>query len=208
MNYYYLKNKDMSYLSKYGEFASSYIETKKSKFYTYVFNIDSEDIANGYIDNIRKDNKNAKHVVYVYSILNGSNPVIRFSDNGEPLSTGTKGILDLIQKECITNICIVIVRYFGGILLGAGPLARTYLNCLRKVIDITSKETIIAYRELTIDFEYNKLDDINSLIKKFFNGNNNILVESIDYKEKIIMKLKIDKNEYDKIYKDIYNLIK
>lgn len=204
--YYNLKNIDSTYISKYGEIASSYIETKKSKFYCYTFSISSDGQATKYIDLIRNNNKDAKHVVYVYSYINNNNVAIKFSDDGEPQSTGTKGILELIQKENITNICIVIVRYFGGILLGAGPLARTYLNTFRQIIDKTLKGKLHIYCEIAFEFSYDKLKDINNYIKKYIDSNE-VIVDDIKYSNIINMKLKIDKKLYEDITNNINTLI-
>ena len=99
----------------------SYIELKKSKFYGYLFNVDDIDEVNNIIDKIKKDNKKARHVVYAYKI-NDQEKV--FSDK-EPNGT-VYPLLDIINKKNKNMCLVVVVRYFGGTLLGSGPLTRCY----------------------------------------------------------------------------------
>ena len=149
MKYYYLDNK-VALNGKYGEISTGLLEEKKSKFYSYVFNIDNELDAIEKINSIKRDNRDARHVVYIYSYLDNNMPVIRFSDDGEPQGTGTKAIYELLDKEKITNILVVIVRYFGGILLGAGPLSRAYLNSSKDALDKLEKKEIFNYIEYSL----------------------------------------------------------
>ena len=91
--------------------ASNILVEKKSKFIAYIFNISCKNEAEDYLERIKMENKDARHIVYIYSYLDKITniPVINFSDDGEPQGTGTKAIYELISKERITNICIVIV---------------------------------------------------------------------------------------------------
>lgn len=103
------------------EISNSFIEIKKSKFYGYLYNVNSIEQINEIIDNIKKENKKAKHVVYAYKI---NNIVKNYADK-EPSGT-TRGLLEVIEKNNLNFHMIVVVRYFGGTLLGSGPLTRTY----------------------------------------------------------------------------------
>lgn len=163
---YYLSSK-IKYKSKYGEISNSIIEEKKSKFYTYIFNIRSEAEAIDYIELIKKDNKDARHVVFIYNYIENGQKKIRFSDDGEPKGTGTKAIYELLEKENIVNTCIVIVRYFGGILLGAGPLSRTYLNGAREAILSCEKEILYNYVHITRKLEYSKYESIKNRLDDY-----------------------------------------
>lgn len=84
MKYYYLKSKLNDYKSKYGEITSDLLIEKKSKFIAYIFSINKEEEAKKYIEAVIKDNKEARHVVYIYSYIEYKLPVIRYSDDGEP----------------------------------------------------------------------------------------------------------------------------
>lgn len=100
----------------------SYFETKKSKFYGYLFEINDINKVEDILKQIRKEHKKARHIVYAYSI----NGIQKKYEDKEPSNTAGKPILDIINFKKKDNILIVVVRYFGGTLLGAGPLTRAY----------------------------------------------------------------------------------
>jgi len=184
---------------KYDEIATYIYEQKKSKFISYIFKITNENEAKKYIDIIKKDNKDARHVIYIYSYLTETNlPQVIFSDDGEPQGTGTKAIYELLTKENITNICVVIVRYFGGILLGAGPLSRAYLNSFRGSLDCCVKENIYNYFTKEICVEYNKYDILISKLSKYINDKL-VILDNVKYNENINITLKIENNSKNKI---------
>ncbi len=97
---------------------------KKSKFISYYYQIDNIDEIDKIINDIKKDNKKARHVVYAYKINN----IIKKNNDGEPNGTAGDPILTVIDKNNLDNVLIVVVRYFGGIKLGRGLLTRTYLH--------------------------------------------------------------------------------
>lgn len=194
---YYTLNSNNT--GKYDEIATYIFEQKKSKFISYIFKITNDNEAKKFIDLIKKDNKAARHVVYIYSYLNETNlPQVIFSDDGEPQGTGTKAIYELLTKENITNICVVIVRYFGGILLGAGPLSRAYLNSFRGSLDCCVKENIYNYFTKEICVEYNKYDILISKLSKYINDKL-VILDNVKYNENINITLKIENNSKNKI---------
>ena len=194
---YYTLNSNNT--GKYDEIATYIFEQKKSKFISYIFKITNDNEAKKFIDLIKKDNKAARHVVYIYSYLNETNlPQVIFSDDGEPQGTGTKAIYELLTKENITNICVVIVRYFGGILLGAGPLSRAYLNSFRGSLDCCIKEKIYNYFTKEICVEYNKYDILISKLSKYINDKL-VILDNVKYNENINITLKIENNSKNKI---------
>ncbi len=99
----------------------SYYELKKSKFYGYLYNVKTIDEVNNIIEEIKKDNKKAKHVVYAYKI----NDKEKVFNDKEPTGT-VYPLLDIINKQNKDNVLVIVVRYFGGTLLGTGPLTRSY----------------------------------------------------------------------------------
>ena len=107
---------------------------------------------------------------------------------------------ELLEKECITNICIVIVRYFGGILLGAGPLSRTYLNSARECIDSCDKKEMYNYLEYTFDCTYNAYNILKNKLEKYIEQEY-IIVEDSEFKENVTMKLKIVDFEIENVKK-------
>jgi putative IMPACT (imprinted ancient) family translation regulator len=104
--------------------SESYIEVKKSKFIGYLYKVDSLDDVDKIINILSNEHKKAKHIVYAYKINSSEK---NYSDK-EPSGT-TRGLLDLIHIKDMNNVLVVVVRYFGGTLLGSGPLTRTYTKC-------------------------------------------------------------------------------
>jgi len=98
------------------------IVVKKSRFISCACRIDSEDKAKEYIAEVKRQHKKARHVTFAYSLPN----IARFNDDGEPHGTAGLPLLNSIQRRNMENVVVVVVRYFGGILLGKGGLIRAY----------------------------------------------------------------------------------
>lgn len=95
---------------------------KKSRFVAYAAKIGSEDGAKAYIAEISREHKRARHTAFAYVLPSSA----RYSDDGEPRGTAGPPILNSIQRHGLENVVVVVVRYFGGILLGKGGLIRAY----------------------------------------------------------------------------------
>ena len=100
------------------------IEVMKSKFIAYVFPLNKEEEFKDILANLRKEHKKARHIVYAYRY----NIKSKSCDDGEPKGTAGHPLLELLYKKDINNVALLVVRYFGGTLLGAGRLLRTYLQ--------------------------------------------------------------------------------
>lgn len=107
------------------------LENMKSKFYATAFPIDNVELFKGELTKFQKDNPKAKHVIYAYRI--GVNS--KSCDDKEPKGTAGRPVLELLNKKHLNNIAIVVVRYYGGVQLGASRLLRTYLNSAINVLD-------------------------------------------------------------------------
>ena len=107
----------------------SFIEVKKSKFIGYMYSVDSIDEVEKIISSLNEEHKKARHIVYAYKIGGQEK---NYGDK-EPGGT-TRGLLDLIHYKNLDNTLIVVVRYFGGTLLGAGPLTRTYTKAASMLV--------------------------------------------------------------------------
>lgn len=103
---------------------------KKSKFKAYYFELDSDDEVKNILDDLWKENKKARHIPYAY--IYGGNA--RKSDDKEPSGTAGTPIYNALTRNNLNHHMIAIVRIFGGIKLGAGPLLRTYSKCANEVI--------------------------------------------------------------------------
>ena len=112
-----------SYLVPAGEGEAEYVE-KRSRFIGHMWRVESEEEARSRIEETRKRHYDARHNCWCYVIREGG--VLRYSDDGEPQGTAGQPMLNVFQREEVTNLCCVVTRYFGGVLLGAGGLTRAY----------------------------------------------------------------------------------
>lgn len=112
-----------TYLTIFSKTNAEYIE-KRSRFIATVRHCETESEANAFLEEMRSKYWDARHNCFAYSVENGR--LCRFSDDGEPHGTAGKPMLDVIQGSGITNIAVVVTRYFGGVLLGTGGLVRAY----------------------------------------------------------------------------------
>ena len=109
----------------------SYVENKKSKFYGYLYKINSEEEINFILESLKKDNKKARHFVYAYKFGN----IEKKYEDKEPSGTAGMPLLDIIKIKKLDNTLIVVVRYFGGTLLGRGLLTRSYREAASKLFE-------------------------------------------------------------------------
>ena len=100
------------------------IEIKKSKFISYIYPVSDAQEVENYLADLRKEHKDATHICYAYVIKSPN--LEKCSDDGEPDGTAGKPLLDVIKKNELCDVLLVVVRYFGGIKLGAGGLVRAY----------------------------------------------------------------------------------
>lgn len=106
------------------------LEIKKSKFIALYYEIKQLEDVNFILDNLKKEHKKAKHFPYAYKLGNN----IKKTDDKEPSGTAGMPILNIIDRNNLDNVLIVVIRYFGGIKLGTGGLLRAYSNAAREVI--------------------------------------------------------------------------
>ena len=114
------------------------IEVMKSKFIAYVFPLTNEEEFKTILASLKKEHKKARHIVYAYRY----NMKSKSCDDGEPKGTAGHPLLELLYKKDINNIALLVVRYFGGTLLGAGRLLRTYLQAGIEAIDTSELITL------------------------------------------------------------------
>ena len=108
---------------------------KKSKFISKLYYVNSTEEINDILENLKKEYKKATHICYAYSV-NGKEKAY---DDKEPSHTAGLPILNMIHMKNLNNVLIVVIRYFGGVKLGAGPLTRAYLTSASEVIKQSKK---------------------------------------------------------------------
>ncbi len=167
------------------------IEIKKSNFYVFLFNLEDENQVKLELLNIKKNYKGANHYCYAYIINNKE----KCSDDGEPSGTAGLPILNILKYEQLENTLCVVVRYFGGIKLGASGLIRAYASVTKETINLIEKLENIKYITTSVTFDYNKIKEYDFLLKKYIINKN--------YDNLITYELKIPIKEYEKIKKNI-----
>ena len=119
------------YLVPYQDSGSEFTE-KRSRFISQLWRVETEAEARAHLEAVRKQYYDARHHCWCY-LLNGR--AVRYSDDGEPQGTAGQPMLNVFQRQCVTNVCCVVTRYFGGILLGAGGLTRAYTRGAKDALD-------------------------------------------------------------------------
>lgn len=115
------------------EDAESEFTEKRSRFISHIWRVETEAEARARIEEMKKRYYDARHNCWCYLIRQGS--VVRYSDDGEPQGTAGQPMLNVFVREEVTNVCCVVTRYFGGILLGAGGLTRAYAKGAKDALD-------------------------------------------------------------------------
>jgi len=138
---------------------------KGSKFMSFAFPVDSEDEIRNIIQVLRKEHHSARHHCYAWR-LGYDKSVFRANDDGEPSSTAGKPILGQIQSFDLTNILIVVVRYFGGTLLGVSGLINAYRNAASDAILQAEIVEKLVEKQLLIEFDYSVLNEVMKIFKE------------------------------------------
>ena len=134
------------------KYASFEYEDRKSVFIGEALPVSTEDEALSFIDSVKKKYPDARHHVYAYVLRDNS--IMRFTDDGEPQGTAGMPVLDVIRKNGITDIAVVVTRYFGGTLLGTGGLVRAYTAAALGAVKEAEIITYDVYTTLKIEASY------------------------------------------------------
>ena len=137
---------------------------KGSKFIAYAYPVTSEDQIKEIVQSIKKEHYSARHHCYAWR-LGHEKLLFRANDDGEPSSTAGKPILGQIQSFDLTNILIVVVRYFGGTLLGVSGLINAYRNAALDAINQAEIVEKLVEKDLLIEFDYGAMNDVMKLFK-------------------------------------------
>lgn len=166
-------------------------EEKKSKFYSVSKRVENEQQADEFINSVKAANREARHNCFAYVI--GENKIIqKCSDDGEPQKTAGVPILDVINLNNLTDVCIVVTRYFGGILLGASGLTRAYKKAASLSILEENKIEKIPALEINLIFSYELLGKLQYFIKE-----DNIDIIETKYTDKVLLKLNLEEKNYN-----------
>ncbi|MFM7054893.1 MAG: IMPACT family protein [Bacteroidota bacterium] len=138
---------------------------KGSLFIGYAFNVENEEALKNLIESVKKEHPKANHHCYAF-VLGPGQQAFRFSDDREPSGTAGRPILAAIKSADLTNILIVVVRYFGGTLLGVQGLVRSYRAAAESALDSAKTIRIVITDKFKIIFPYSRTGDIEILLAK------------------------------------------
>lgn len=130
------------------------------------------------MQNIREQYPNARHYVYAYRLHDGF--IEKSSDDGEPQGTGGRPIMDILQHRNILNVLLVVVRYFGGVLLGTGGLSRAYGGTARQLINEADLKQLTLYHSYVLNVPYEWYEKLKYQIER-----HNWIIDKEDFREVI-----------------------
>lgn len=171
---------------------------KKSKFISYTYYVTSIEEAEDKLKEIRKKYYDAKHHCFAYRVHSKEGIIEKASDDGEPSGTAGAPMLNLLVKNELSNVLVVVIRYFGGILLGTGGLVRAYTDVSKQAIENAGVSTIEEGLEMLIKLPYKDLQNF-----KYYCQKNQISVIEIEFGENVICKAEVTIDKKDKLIDEI-----
>ena len=182
---------------------SAEIVEKKSKFIANIFYVESVIEAEEKVKEIKKKYFDARHNCFAYSVFTKDGIVNRFSDDGEPSGTAGSPMLNILNSRELTNLVVIVTRYFGGILLGTGGLVRAYTGATQEALNQIIEVCKDLGLEVKIQTTYPDLEKLKYYLKQ-----NNIEITNIEYNENVEVFIDITQIKYDKFLQEIegYNL--
>lgn len=161
--------------------ASYSLIVKKSEFIAILFSVTNEDDVREKIKQVRKEHPKARHVCHGV-ILHGTQTVERSNDDGEPSGTAGLPILEVLRKRNMENILAVVVRYFGGTLLGSGGLIRAYSQSVSLCLDQAELTEVRKVHKSVVSFPINFTDPLLNLLK-------NTTILKKEFEERVVLTL-------------------
>lgn len=156
--------------------AKDELTEKRSRFIGYCKPVAAEDEAVAFINEIRSKHWDARHNVYAYSLREGN--LRRYSDDGEPSGTAGMPVLDVITKSGVTDVCVVVTRYFGGVLLGTGGLVRAYSQAARLALDAGEIVKMCRCVCCVLHCSYNQYGKVAALVQELSAGVDDTVYEA------------------------------
>lgn len=176
--------------------ANDFFIEQRSRFIGYAKPVQTETEATAFIEEIRTKHWDATHNVYAYILREGQ--IRRYSDDGEPHGTAGMPTLDVLQKNGVTDTVVVVTRYFGGVLLGAGGLVRAYSHGAKIALDAAKIITMRMELLCTLQCDYNQYGRLAALIPAF-NG----IIDNTDFADKVTLSFHMQEDDYHTFLKPL-----
>ena len=171
---------------------------KKSKFICNLIKVETQEEAENMIKKMKKKYYDARHNCVAYRVMENEQIVEKSSDDVEPSGTAGGPMLNILQKNNLCNLVVIVTRYFGGILLGTGELVRAYSEATQQAIEKSTKIIKARGVEIEVGLDYSNLE-----IFKYYCKNNDINIKSINYSDNITLKMEMEKNRKNIFLEDI-----
>ncbi len=160
---------------------------KRSTFIGRVWPVQSEEEARARIEETKKRHYDARHNCWCYLIKDGP---VRYSDDGEPQGTAGQPMLGVFQKEGVTNVCCVVTRYFGGVLLGAGGLVRAYARSAKDALDAAGRSAVRRWMAMEVPCSYAQFEEVRRAVFHFGG-----VEERVDYGADVLLSVLIPEGQ-------------
>ena len=174
------------------------ITEKKSVFIANIFPIVDEKEAIQKLNEVKKQQRDAKHNVFAYRIANGTE---RYSDDGEPSGTAGMPILSILRGENLQNVLVVVTRYFGGILLGTGGLVHAYSDATKQAILKVEKVKVVLHSQYEVKISY----DLYQTVEYYCRTNNIKIINSV-FLDVVVLEIVVEKDKEEVFVKKIVEL--
>ena len=138
----------------------------KSRFYAWAAQCESEQQVGGFLRAIATQHQSASHLAYAFRIKTPDGIIPRFSDAGEPSGTAGKPILQMLEGRDLINVCIGVIRYYGGVNLGTGGLARAYGGTAKMALEAASIMPFVEMKLLKLTIPYNRMDELTRTLRQ------------------------------------------
>lgn len=176
------------------------IEEKKSRFIATVKPVNSEAEATAFIAEMKKKYWDARHNCSAF-VIGEKSELTRCSDDGEPAGTAGRPMLEVLLSSEITNICVVVTRYFGGTLLGTGGLIRAYQGAVKAGLSSCIIVSVVKGTEYTIETDYNLAGKL-----QFYFNKEDVIVNDTKWLSSVIFTIVLTENNEKEVLKNIVEL--
>lgn len=171
---------------------------RKSQFIGYIAPVSTEEEALAFLAEIRAKHRDARHNCFAYILKNG---VKRASDDGEPQGTAGVPILEVVEREGIIDVIVVVTRYFGGILLGAGGLVRAYAHAAKLAVDAAKRKVMSPAVLVEMKMDYNQYGRINNVLSKY-----TAIVQDTQFTDLVTMRILFIERDVDSFRAELTEL--
>ena len=172
---------------------------KKSEFIAHLFPVQTSEEAIGCIEAVRKEHRKARHNVYAYIVREQNTS--RYSDDGEPQGTAGMPVLDVLMKNQLTDVCCVVTRYFGGILLGGGGLVRAYSGSTSLAVNAAKIMVMRVCRPVTLSMDYSMYGKVSYVLPQY-----HVLQQDSDFGNHVTLSLLVQDELTEKLRTELTDL--